>query len=51
MGDRFRQIGNAVPPLMGWGIAEFVKEKYFGDEARTLNVANPGRKKARRYAS
>jgi len=51
MGDRFRQIGNAVPPLMGWGIAEFVKEKYFGDEASTLNVANPGRKKARRYAS
>jgi DNA (cytosine-5)-methyltransferase 1 len=25
MGDRFRQIGNAVPPFMAWGIAEFVK--------------------------
>lgn len=24
-GDRFRQIGNAVPPLMAWGIAEFVR--------------------------
>jgi DNA (cytosine-5)-methyltransferase 1 len=27
MGDRFRQIGNAVPPLMAWGIGEYVKEK------------------------
>jgi DNA (cytosine-5)-methyltransferase 1 len=25
MGDRFRLIGNAVPPLMAWGIAEFVR--------------------------
>ncbi len=25
LGDRFRQIGNAVPPLMAWGIAEFVR--------------------------
>lgn len=24
-GDRFRQIGNAVPPLMAWGIAEYVR--------------------------
>ena len=28
MGDRFRQIGNAVPPLMAWGIAEFVKREF-----------------------
>ena len=27
IGDRFRQIGNAVPPLMGWGIAEFIKSR------------------------
>lgn len=25
IGDRFRQIGNAIPPFMAWGIAEFVK--------------------------
>ena len=25
MGDRFRQIGNAVPPLMAYGIAEYVR--------------------------
>jgi DNA (cytosine-5)-methyltransferase 1 len=25
MGDRFRLIGNAVPPLMSWGIAEYIR--------------------------
>lgn len=27
MGDRFRQIGNAVPPLMAWGIAAYVRQQ------------------------
>lgn len=30
IGDRFRQIGNAVPPLMAWGIAEFVRRHIAG---------------------
>lgn len=28
MGDRFRQIGNAVPPLLAWGVAAFVRASY-----------------------
>jgi DNA (cytosine-5)-methyltransferase 1 len=27
MGDRFRQIGNAVPPFMAWGIAAYIQER------------------------
>lgn len=26
MGDRFRQIGNAVPPLLAWGIAAYIRQ-------------------------
>lgn len=34
VGDRFRQIGNAVPPLMAWGIAEFVRQHLSGGKDR-----------------
>ncbi len=34
LGDRFRQIGNAVPPFMAWGIAEFVKRHLVGGDAK-----------------
>ncbi len=33
VGDRFRQIGNAVPPLMAWGIAEYVRDRMEGSFA------------------
>jgi DNA (cytosine-5)-methyltransferase 1 len=28
MGDRFRQIGNAVPPMMAWGIACYIRAAF-----------------------
>jgi DNA (cytosine-5)-methyltransferase 1 len=34
MGDRYRQIGNAVPPLMAWGIAEFIRDRVPGSRDR-----------------
>lgn len=30
MGDRFRQIGNAVPPMMAWGIASYIRSAIRG---------------------
>jgi DNA (cytosine-5)-methyltransferase 1 len=45
MGDRFRQIGNAVPPLLAWGIATFVREKY--EAMRLIAPATPRGKRIR----